>query len=121
MTPDETTLTHTLVEHLSAMLRGRPCRVVAGPARVEIVCQPMFGVGEAAALVVITVGDDDGAPPPDQPGLRHWLIMAPEMPRVRHHHRFGTEWRQTRIDGIDGMVDIDSLDIALPLAGLYRR
>lgn len=124
----------TLAGHLSLMLRGRPCRVPMPPAPVTVgeevfrpdvavSCQPMFGQGENAAGPLVAI---DLRPAPagreallTLPGLRHWLVIDTHAQRAVHHHRHGAEWRRVVVAGPDGRIEIDSLDIALPLSALF--
>lgn len=52
--------------------------------------------------------------------LRHALIVDPDQPGIIAHRRAASGWESRFAGGLDAVVEIAALDIALPLAEVYQ-
>ena len=53
--------------------------------------------------------------------LQHYLIVSRDQPIVEIHDRVGTSWPAVRrIEGLKGAVELPALDLAIPMAEIYR-
>lgn len=55
------------------------------------------------------------------PTLREIVLLAQDRPAVEVlRRRDGAEWLQDGVRGLDGVLRLESIDLAFPLASLYR-
>lgn len=55
------------------------------------------------------------------PSLLHYLIIAPDTPRVEMYTRRGDRWDYVVIQGLDETVALAGIGVDLTMADLYRR
>ena len=137
-----------LIRVLGNALAGRDCvtlpsdqkvRVRApGPffyPDVSVACEPNIDEGEClrnpVALFEVLSDSTDHADRGEKwrhyrqlPSLRHYILLSQAEPLAEHYSRTSGEqaiWRYEELRGEDAVLTLDALEIALPLAELYRR
>jgi Uma2 family endonuclease len=134
---------------LSNQLRGRPCGVVSQGTLVRaqagddtflpdvaVFCGPperdrLRGVDLLLNPVLLvevlspsTTNYDHGRKWESYRGigsLQHYLLVAQDKARVERYTRHGEHfWHYTETLGLDGVVQIESLNVSLTLAGIYE-
>ena len=55
------------------------------------------------------------------PSLRHYVLVERDKPVIEVFDRAGDAWFQQRlIEGLDAVLELSALDLAIPLAEIYR-
>ena len=55
------------------------------------------------------------------PSLRHYVLVERDKPLIEVFDRTGEAWFQQRlIEGLDAVLELSALDLAIPLAEIYR-
>jgi Uma2 family endonuclease len=54
--------------------------------------------------------------------LQDYVMVSQDQARIEHHHRQpdGT-WKETEVNGLDGVLFISSIDCRIPLAEVYQH
>lgn len=53
--------------------------------------------------------------------LRHVVLIEPDRPFVLHYSRTDdTSWTLQEVDGLDGVLDLAAIGVALPLGAIYE-
>ena len=133
---------------LEGLLEERPClpfpsdqkvRVRAtGPyfyPDVSVACEPEIDEGEClrnpVVLIEVLSESTDHADRGEKwshyrrlESLRHYVLLSQSEPLAEHYSRTSGEqaiWRYEELRGVDAVLDLGALEIALPLADLYSR
>ncbi len=145
-TLNHSTIALNVASFLKRSLRGTPCRVFQETARllpsdaenamfpdVLVTCRPVEGrsLGLTSATVLVEVlsksssQDDHGRKWEAYqriPELRHYLIVDQSAPIVNVYSRAEGEaqWTFVRLEGMGRAVDLNAIDVQLPLAAIYE-
>ena len=125
--------------------RGSPCRTTTETFRlcsapeessvlpdVMVHCNPFdrgaTSISNPVVLAEILSPDSEGRDRTEKwtiykklPSLRHYLIVSRDEPLVEIYDRVGPAWPGSRrVEGLAGEVALPALDLAVPMAEIYR-
>lgn len=123
--------------------KRRPCRVIAGAGQPvsrrrnrerfripDLVVKCGESVREARDPILIaevvspsnraSIQEERAADFRSLPTVLEFVVLEQNRPVVTRHRRVGDLWRFDRFEGLDAVLELESVDLAIPLTDLYR-
>lgn len=143
-----TRITADIVTELNIQLRGRECEVISNDMRVRtspkgayfypdiiVFCgEPQFEDNVFDTLLNPTLVVEVLSPSTEAydkgekfrhyqelTSLREYILVSQDRIRVEHYRLAKTQWVQTELHAIEGVLSLASIGCELPLQDIYRR
>ncbi|MBF0552302.1 MAG: Uma2 family endonuclease [Deltaproteobacteria bacterium] len=141
-------ITFNLAGELRAQLKGRPCVAYVNDMRVKVSDTGLYTYPDLAALcgepgfednqmdtlvnpTVIVEVLSDSTEAYDRgakfahyrrlPSLTEYVLIAQDKVCVEHYVRQGKQWLLSEVDGLDGIIQLDSIGCSLSLQEVYDK